>query len=385
MDVSIKSIDENDLREPKLRRSKQMRRVNAKVVTVCERLRVLASELGPGSRLPTIRELCHTFNTSSATVTTALDLLENEQIFYRKDRQGIFVSDSLFKRSIHIVFNISMIASNASSPFWSLLWGRLVQIAEYRSKTKNEQISFHFPWHAMPQQLSDEHIALLNSPAADGSLIIGFNAHTMDHVSLLSQPHVVFAGGGDWMAKYDEAVASRMAADVLIRKHCRRIAYWSAQEQHIDNPSFQAYYFYRALKACNVPVDLPLFRSISDMTTPMRRSLTYQERGYLLVKEIFGSSHMEKPDGIYIADDLVTDGALVAFDELGIHIGRDVEIVSISNVDSPILFGRTQHMTLLEQDPESLVKAMFSLLESLMNGEHPDANTSYVPPRLREG
>ncbi|GCE29640.1 hypothetical protein KDA_51240 [Dictyobacter alpinus] len=385
MDASIKSFDENDLQGPKLRRSEQTRRANVKVAEVCERLRALAAELGPGSRLPRMRELCSTFNISSATLTTALDLLEYEQIFYRKERQGIFVSNTLLKRSVHVVFNISMIADHATSPFWSLLWGRLAQISEQRSKTKNEQISFHFPGHTMPHQLPDEHIALLNSPAVDGSVIVGFNAHSADHVPLLTKPHVVFAGGGDWMVKYDEMEASRLAAEALVRKQCQRIAYWSAWEQHVDDVSVQAHHFYQALQQCNLPADPALFRYVPEMSTPMSRPLTYQERGYLLAKEVFGSSRAEKPDGIYISDDLMTDGALAAFNELGIHVGKEVEIVSLSNLDSPILFGSTQHMTLLEQDPELLVKSMFLLLEVLMNGEHPHEDTVYVPYRLREG
>ncbi|WP_338247770.1 substrate-binding domain-containing protein [Dictyobacter halimunensis] len=384
MDARIKSFDVSDLQIPKQRRSEQARRTNARVTEVCERLRSLASELGPGNRLPTIRELCSRLNTSSATLTTALDLLENEQLFYRKERQGIFVSDLLLKRSVHIVFNNSLIANNAASPFWSLLCGRLALVAEQRAKSKNEHISFHFLWRDMPQPIPDEHIALLNSPSVDGSLIIGFNAHSFEHVSLLSKPHVVFAGGGDWMVQYDEATSARLAADVLVRKNCQRIGYWSAKEEDPTSPFDQAHYFYQALQQQHFPVDRAQFRAISGMSTPMRRPLTSQERGYLLVKDVFGSAQEERPDGIYISDDLVTDGALVAFDELGIHVGQDVHLVSLANTDSPILFGRTQNITLLEQDSEELVRGMFSLLESLLNGMGPTQQSVYIQPHLRE-
>ena len=168
MEETIKSIDESRLHLPKQRRSEQARRTNARVEDVCERLRLLALELGPARRLPTIRELCSTLNTSSATLITALDLLENEQIFYRKERQGIFVSEALLKRSIHIAFDVSLITSNATSPFWSLLWGHLAQEAEQRSKIKNEHISFHFLWQSMPHKLTEEHLALFNSPSVNG-------------------------------------------------------------------------------------------------------------------------------------------------------------------------------------------------------------------------
>ncbi len=386
MEETIRSFDESATYMPRQRRSEQSRRTNARVEDVCERLRLLALDLGPGSRLPTIRELCGILNTSSATLITALDLLENEQIFYREERQGIFVSKTLLKRSIHIVFNISVFSDNAASPFWSLLWGHVAKLAELRSKTKNEHISFHFLCRPASQPIPEEHLSLLNSPSTDGCLVVGFNTHTHDdHRSLLKVPHVVFAGGGDWMVKYDERASGRLAAEVLQRQNCRRIAYWSAVPHDIESPFNQAYYFNQALLKQGYVVDRTLFRSISELASPVRKPLTYQERGYLLVKEVYGLSYGEKPDGLYISDDLLTDGALVAFAEMGIRVGEDVHLVSLSNADSPILFGRSTHITLLEQDAEDVVRSMFSLLESLMDGERPREESVYIQPRLREG
>ncbi|GCE22135.1 substrate-binding domain-containing protein [Dictyobacter kobayashii] len=73
----------------------------------------------------------------------------------------------------------------------------------------------------------------------------------------------------------------------------------------------------------------------------------------------------------------------MAFEELGIHIGKDVQLVSLSNADSPILFGRTRNMTLLEMNSADLIRSMFTLLESLMNGEQPHEDSIYIQPRLR--
>jgi DNA-binding LacI/PurR family transcriptional regulator len=283
------------------------------------------------------------------------------------------------------VFNISTFSDNASSPFWSLLWGHLTRIAEQRSTTKNEHISFHFLYRPPSQPIPEEHLSLLNSPSTDGCLVVGFNTRTDDHRSLLKVPHVVFAGGGDWMVKYDDAVSSRWAAEALARHHCQRVAYWSTTPQDIENSFYQAYFFSRALLEQGFAVDRSLFRSIPELLLPMTRPLTYQERGYLLAKEVYGSSSYEKkPDGLYISDDLMTDGALVAFEELGIRVGEDVHLVSLSNTDSPILFGRNKHMTLLEQNSEDLVRSMFSFLESLMDGERPREDSIYIQPHVRE-
>jgi DNA-binding LacI/PurR family transcriptional regulator len=289
------------------------------------------------------------------------------------------------KRSVHIVFNISVFSDNAASPFWSLLWGHLAQMAEQRSTSKNEHISFHFLCRPPSQQIPEEHLSLLNAPSTDGCLVVGFNAHSHgDHRSLLKVPHVVFAGGGDWMVKYDVQVSGRLAAEALLRHNCQNIAYWSAFPQDMNDSFTQAHYFYKALLEQDCAVDHSLFRAMPELSSPMVRPLTYQERGYLLTKEVYGSSYGKKPDGLYISDDLVTDGALVAFEELGIRIGEDVHLVSLSNTDSPILFGRSKHITLLEQNAEDLVRTMFSLLESLMNGESPHEDSIYIQPHVRE-
>ena len=186
------------------------------------------------------------------------------------------------------------------------------------------------------------------------------------------------------MVKYDEQVSGRLAAETLRRQNCQHIAYWSAFPQDIDDSFCQAHFFAQALLEQGFEVERSLFRSIPELSSPMLRPLTFQERGYLLTKEVYGSSYTKKPDGLYISDDLVTDGALVAFEELGMRIGEDVHLVSLSNTDSPILFGRSKHITLLEQNAEDLVRSMFSLLESLMNGERPREDSIYIQPHVRE-
>ncbi|GCE50510.1 DNA-binding LacI/PurR family transcriptional regulator [Thermosporothrix hazakensis] len=384
MDDMIKNIEEQYLISPKQRRQASTKRVNAKIKEISDRIRALALEKGPGSRLPTVRELCELLNTSSATVTAALDLLEAEQLLSRKERQGVFVADTIHQRSIHIVFNMFPLANVGSSPFWSLLWGHLAQEVEQRTSIKNEHYAFHFLWRPMPHQLPDSHIALLNSPTVDGCVIIGFNAHSFDHRSLLQVPHVVYAGGGDWMAKTDWRTSGRLAAEALMRQGCQRIGYWAADEWAVPlHEEQEIFHFQQALQHARHPIYPELFRSAPTPPATGRRTLTNQERGYLLVKETFGPSGSTRPDGIYISDDLVTDGALVAFDELGIQVGRDVKIVSLAIADSPILFGRTREMTLIEVDAADIVRGMFTLLDTFERGEKPHGDTVFIQPRLR--
>jgi DNA-binding LacI/PurR family transcriptional regulator len=80
---------------------------------------------------------------------------------------------------------------------------------------------------------------------------------------------------------------------------------------------------------------------------------------------------------------MMTDGALVAFDELGIRVGRDLHVVTHANVGSPILFGRTKQMTVIEHDPALVAQTMFSALDTLMAGQQPEELHIKSHPQLR--
>jgi len=116
---------------------------------------------------------------------------------------------------------------------------------------------------------------------------------------------------------------------------------------------------------------------------PPQTSLSLQEQGYMLAREVFEGPVSARPDGLVISNDMMTDGALVAFEELGIRIGSDIKLVTHANVGSPILFGRTKNMTVIEYDPALLAQAMFSMLDTLMAGQQPAEASVWIRPRLR--
>jgi DNA-binding LacI/PurR family transcriptional regulator len=391
MKDSLKGADEPFLVSPKQRRQATTRRVHAKIEDIRERLRTLAREIGPGSQLPTTRDLCILLNTSSATLTAALDLLETEQVLYRKERLGIFVAEAIHQKVIHVIFNIYSLTDLSRSPFWALLWAQILQEIERRSAFKDEQHRFHFICRPHGQSIPEDYITLLNSSLADGCLLIGINARTLDHTRLFHIPHVVFAGGGDIMVQTDASEKVRLGIYGLEQRGCSRIACWlplwvtsdldyTLREEVISEP----WLFKHHLTQMQLPFYRDLMRQASVPPSLDGKSLSLQDQGYLLVKEVFGSTHSSKPDSIYISDDMLTSGALLAFDELGLQVGKDLQIATLTNAGSPILYGRTEQMITIEYDPADIVHAMFILLdEAMLNGYKPEERQIKLQPRLR--
>jgi DNA-binding LacI/PurR family transcriptional regulator len=357
---------------------------DTKVEDLYQRLRSLALEKGPGAQLPTVRVLCESLATTRVTLREALTLLEAEQIIYTKNRQGIFVSPRIYHKSIHILFSSQSFAAPAS-PFWSMLWVQLEQEAQLRTTFKNEIYIFHLvkptddPEYSIPASIETQ----LQTERTDGVLSVGIQSSGKGILNGGKLPCVTFAGEGAWTVYFDFAEFGRLATEALIRHDCKRMGWWAYNvPSHPLEKMGDVQAFRQLLQDYKKPLYPDLIRI--PHLPPSQTSLSLQEQGYLLAREVFEGPVSARPDGLVISDDMLTDGALVAFEELGIRVGHDIQVVTHANAGSPILFGRTKHMTVIEYDPALLAQAMFSLLDMLMAGKQPEEQSIKIRPRLRQ-
>jgi DNA-binding LacI/PurR family transcriptional regulator len=357
---------------------------DTKVEELYKRLRALALEKGPGAQLPTVRVLCESLATTRVTLREALTLLEAEQIIYTKDRQGIFVSPNIYHKSVHILFSSQSFAAPAS-PFWSMLWMQLEQEAQLRTTFKNEICTFHLvkptddPDYSIPESIE----TLLQTERVDGVLAIGLQSSGEGVLNGGNLPCVTFAGEGACTVYLDSFGFARLATEALIRLNCRRMGWWAYNiASHPLERMSSVHAFRQLLEEYRRPLYPELIRI--PRLPPSQTSLSLQEQGYLLAREVFEGPASARPDGLVISDDMITDGALAAFDELGIRVGYDIQVVTHANVGSPILFGRTKHMAVVEYDPALLAQAMFSALDMLIAGQKPAEQIVKIRPRLRQ-
>lgn len=359
-------------------------KTDTKVKELYKNLRSMALELGPDAQLPTVRALCSHLGTTIVTLREALTLLEAEHIIYTKSRQGIFVSPRIHHKSIHVLFTSHIFAAPAS-PFWSILWVQMEQEALVRSTFKHETCTFHLakptddPLYSIPETIE----TILQTERVDGVLSVGFQSRGKGAMNTGNIPCVTFAGQGDCTVGFDPFEVARLTTEALIRQDCHKIGWWAmhspfyALEQMEDVQIFR-----QLLQKHKRPLYPELIRT--PHLLPSQTMLSLQEQGYLLAREVFEGPASSWPDGLIIGNDMMTDGALVAFDELGIRIGHDLHVVTHANVGSPMLFGRTKHMTVIDHDPALIAQAMFATLDTLMAGQQLKEAHIRIHPRLRQ-
>ena len=69
--------------------------------------KILSGEYNPGEQIPPDRELCETYNVSRITVLKAIDNLVQEQLLYRVQGTGTFVTSSKLRRNLPKLYSFS--------------------------------------------------------------------------------------------------------------------------------------------------------------------------------------------------------------------------------------------------------------------------------------
>ena len=358
-------------------------RLDSQVQSTCVALRDLAFRLGPSIKLPTVNDLCKSLKISRYTLMDALDILEQQNILYRRQGSGIYVSPKLHRKSVCVLFSSAFIAPKVLSPFWGILWSLIAKEMERRNNTASEYYSFHLMFQSDEVEtdvisLPEEVMAMIRAQKIQGVLALGLCRATFEWLVEQGIPSVTFAGFGTHTVNLDNKEEARMAVDSLVAQGCQRVGRWdfSARLRPEDWRNDVTYQVFIQSLQDHGREFYPELRKSGD---PMLY-LSGQEQGYQLVMDVFGHAVGPKPDGIYISNDMVTSGALSAFRELGIQVGEDVKIVTHGNIGSPILFGEEKHLTILALDTVELVETMFASLGALMAYEPYDTSSIFLKP-----
>ena len=369
------------------------KKADSKIKVICAHLREIAIQQGPGTRLPSMRDLCQLLSTTRVTLGEALDILEAQNIIYRRERSGIFVSPKLERRTICVLISSSLFLSPGTSPVWGMLWALLAAEAERRVTYKNEYYSFHLVMENSSQQntLPEEVISMVNTGRVHGIINLGLNNYNSLWLSQKGIPCANFASP-PYNAAFvvmDHDAMVRMAIDQLVQQGCQRIALWRVNPTDIVQERASDLWpddliFQNVLQDYGLPFYPELAKYTSSQSTAEeRRSWNLQDWGYHYALEVFGQSYSMQPDGIYVDDDMITSGALVALQKSGLHIGQDIKIATHANAGSVVLFGYAHELIVLEFDPESFVQALFALLDELMENPQATPRKIVVSPRLR--
>ena len=355
-------------------------------------LRNTALAKGPNERLPSVRTLCEELSVSRTTLDQVLNNLEAHDIIYRKHGSGLFVSPKLFRKTVGIIIDSSLLSNHVGlSPIWGLLWGLFAQEAERRSHIKNEYYCLHTILPASEIPLSEEIIHLVQTRRIHGVLNIGVPHKAVKWLTDQGVPCISCFVYGPWQVRFDFIEMVRLAVSRLVQRGCRRIGLWAIDPSTTPSATSEAFSdevraFRYFLADHGLEYHPELVRSLlppQDHNGTLRM-LTNQQQGYHIAQEVFSNSNIFKPDGIVIINDMVTDGALAALLTQKVNIGEDVHIVTHANAGMMTFFEYINGISVIEFDPQILVHKMFELLDLLLAGQSIPEQCISIAPRWRQ-
>lgn len=356
---------------------------------LCHQLYELAHRLGPDAKLPTVVQLRDSMDVSMATLNSALKELETQNIIYRKHGVGIYVSSELHQKSVCLVCDPTFMSSANHSPFWDIM---MVQARE-RASTHNEHFELHFtqPNGALNEPLQRGLARDIKEGKVDGIIGVGFEMNAVEWIEAQGVPFVSVFGPGSYNLGLDYECFFRLGIQQLQASGCQRLGLWMPvvpnrlRDLQLDLNADRCHEFVALMDEAGlitypelIQLNQHLLPNLGDVTTQ-----SHQEQGFLTAERVFGKSRSEWPDAILSTDDMMTHGALMAMQKLGVQAGVDVQVVSHANRGSSALIGREKELALLEYDPIEIVNTAFSMLESLMEGRKPLQEEVLVQPQLR--
>jgi len=362
---------------------------------LCAQLLEMARRLGPGVRLPSSRALSLSYGVSRNTLDVALSRLEAQKVISRRQRSGIFVSQTLPQttREVALVCNFNLLRSAGHSAFWEML----IEQAQGRAAQKNEVCQLHFTSPSSGAEgLLDSLKTEIREGRVQGVIGVGVNRAAIDWIAAQGVPLVTFAAWSQWVVGFDHRRVIELGVEELARQGCHRLGLWKPGGP-FDSPSDNLKFasedeatFRAALEGAALSFEPALLQvgmaqleRQTQETSAARRFESHQEQGYRLAMEVFGGPRELWPDGLVSTDDMMTHGALIALQKLGVRVGRDVKVATHANTGSLVMRGHDEEVCLLEVNPAELVQTMFDQLETLMDGQVPTQSKVLIAPRLR--
>ena len=361
-----------------------------KVQALSALLYKLAVERGVGAKLPTIRELSDELQTSSSSIDIALKDLEARNVIYRKRGSGIYVSPKIHRKNIAVVFNSYLLGANAS-PFWGILLSHLAKYAETRGQTSNQDFEFFMTSPSRGRNALPDHVMnLVRSGAIAGVVGISLNDEGARWILDQGIPCISYAGWSKWTVLTGGEQLIQDGLKVLADQGCRNIEYWGLPHSDGDNPVWyeqtrvvvETAYGALGLEPPQTLVGPAEDLLLAGSALPARKQDALY-RAYTASKALFSDPARVRPDGIFVADDMMASRVLFGLMELGVRPGVDIKIASLANRGSPILFGLEQYLTLLEYDPAEIVDALIQLLDQAMAAPDLPETQISVPWRPR--
>ncbi len=325
---------------------------------VADLLRSEIGKLGPGGRLPGMRQLRLRYQVSINTVGMALALLEQEGRVVRRSGSGVFVTDRADGKRIGILSELDLFDPRIG-PHWRCLAGAVKCGLEEAGHLAQLYVG-----HAEPGDASDEPTCprFWEDAVAgrlDGAVILDAPRTNRWYERVRNSPIPAVGAWTTYDASVDLAGITRTAMARLAEQGCRRLGLIAGLGQ-AD--------FIEAVKGHGLEARKAWIRA--DIDPSMRGA------GWEAFRDIWAGRD-GRPDGLVVLDDMLFVDAQLAMLELGVKVPETLRLVMLTSRNaSPSL---RLPLTAIEIDPAEMAAELVGLLRQRMAGELTGPVTRNVP------
>lgn len=297
-----------------------------KAVNASRMLERMARHLGPGNKLPTVRDLCKSMRISRYTMDAALNDLEAQGLLFRKHGSGLYVTSLVQTRRIALVQRRDIAESGQSSATSTHL---LIDSLRTEGARRNAMLTCysyvanHDTGQFGPQPIEWD----VHNGRVDGIILGGLTFEQSKQILTLGLPCVLLSGEGgafpvqvtfDWPAMIFKGVRA------LAQNGRRRIGL--AYPVHADKSAYgnSLDIFREAMREVGAMDDCRWHMPFSADEVRLR-SLDASRQFH----KIWGGA--ERPDAVLSLDDQFTAGLLHAAELLHVNIPADLLVASHAN------------------------------------------------------
>lgn len=333
----------------------------------------MARKLGPRMKLPTAQELSRQLGVTVTTLDRSLAKLEGRGVIRRKQGSGIYVADSLQKKTIGLVFGV-----NVFEPGISPIYSILLRHCEKRAASFEERFSTYLGSPALSgSQDALIHYDLeeaLKNQRLDGLLLFAKASGKQEEclrqsgipMSVLTA-HII----GPGVVMHDNEQMIRDAAIALKAEGCQSIGFLGPIPDHREM-------FVRTMEKMEMPCEerWVICPDVNEKSYSTHQGLfERQSFGRKSATRLISQGRAALPDALISSDDMITRGACPVFESMGIRVGRDFKFATQSNKESMVLAEWSSELIQFEFDPQETIDAMFEALEKQMQGLDASAPT----------
>lgn len=294
-------------------------RKRGKSHAIVHRLRQhIVHQLRPGSQLPTFGEMEQSFGVSRAVLREAVDRLKHDGFIYSIDRRGLYVAD----RPPHLSRFAFVFAQNPSSRAWPRFFTALQQEAAGLQQERGD-ISFvnYYDVGRDPRTESYEQLCRDAQAQRLAGLLVLPGCHEFAQCEPLisaSVPKLFICGSTE------SGRTPSITVDTL--DMCNRMVHWLRKDQQRRRIAAVAMWENSAMLLDHLESRGILRRHWA--LTVGRDNATDVEKLVTLLMDYPGS---ERPDGLMILDDNLTERALFGLVRRGLKIGEEISVIAHCN------------------------------------------------------